>query len=111
MYWMSAGWHLVSNAAKFTRPDDTILLSATVTGNQVRISVTDHGPGIPPDRRKDIFQKFTQVTATENQKLPGTGLGLHICEQLIHLHDGTIDFDSVPDQQTVFYFTLPVVAD
>lgn len=101
--------NLVSNAAKFTHRGDTIRITVSEAGGNARVSVIDHGPGIPQDRRKDIFRKFSQINAGENQKLPGTGLGLHICRQLVELHGGAIGFDSEPNRQTEFYFTLPLI--
>ena len=100
--------NLVSNAAKFSYDADTIEISLVLTDDNIRIEVVDHGPGIPEDRQEHIFQKFKQINTTENKKIPGTGLGLNICKQIIELHGGTIGFDSLPNKLTTFYFTLPL---
>ena len=101
--------NLISNAAKFSYDKGTIKLSFVTDANIARIEVTDHGPGIPKDQQKYIFQKFKQIEASGNQNMPGTGLGLMISKNIIELHDGTIDFESHPDKYTTFYFTLEII--
>ena len=100
--------NLVSNAAKFTHSGDTIELTAGIDSDAVTFSVIDHGPGIPVEQRAQLFKAFEQGGSGCNSKLPGTGLGLHICKQIIELHRGHISYESVPGKITRFYFRLPV---
>ncbi|NWG85901.1 MAG: GAF domain-containing sensor histidine kinase [Hydrogenophilaceae bacterium] len=102
--------NLISNAAKFSYPNDTVLVTLGREGGEVTVGVTDHGPGIPPDKQQDLFTKFKQIHAEQNKKLPGTGLGLTICKLIVEMHQGRIGFKSEPGVQTTFYFTLPLQA-
>ncbi len=100
--------NLISNAAKFTRKDDTIIISVSVEDDGVCFKVTDHGMGLTKQQQKQLFEKFRQVNTNSNEKMPGTGLGLSISKHIIELHHGTIACESKPDKYTSFYFTLPI---
>lgn len=76
--------NLVGNATKFSPSDGPI--EVTVAGG--RVEVLDHGPGIPPEDRERIFDRFYRSTATRTQ--PGSGLGLAIVAQVVAAHDGTV---------------------
>ncbi len=102
--------NLISNAAKFTFSGDTLEVAVVRVDGHVRINVTDHGPGIAPDKQDRLFQKFSHLSHAGNSKLPGTGLGLVISRQIVELHQGTMGFESIPHQRTSFYFTLPIAA-
>ncbi len=103
--------NLVSNAAKFSPEHSQVELTLEKLGSkQVRITVTDHGSGIPQDQQAELFKKFRQLGKQANHKLPGTGLGLNICKHIIEAHGGSIGFDSVPDKDTEFFFTLDIVS-
>jgi len=97
--------NLLSNAAKFSPDGDEIVLSLEKSQSQVRISVTDHGNGIPQDQQILLFKKFRQLGKAGNQKLPGTGLGLNICKHIIQAHQSEISFTSSPGC-TEFYYSL-----
>ena len=101
--------NLISNAAKFTNKDDLIKVGLKVEDNHAIVEVTDHGPGIPDENKEAIFVKFKQLNENINNKLPGTGLGLYISKNIIELQQGTIGFESIPDEKTTFYFKLPIV--
>ncbi len=66
-----------------------------------RISVADHGPGIPYDQQRLIFEKFGRAEITGGSK-PGTGLGLFIARSIAEAHGGTIDVRSSPDAGSTF---------
>lgn len=100
--------NLISNAAKFTHPGDTILLGFGRKGNQAVVEVTDHGPGIPADKIGELFTRFNQLEMGSDAKLPGTGLGLHICKLLVDQHQGAIGCRSSPGEYTTFHFSLPL---
>lgn len=101
--------NLISNAAKFTKDNDTIIIKTTVDDEFVMISVIDHGPGIVADSHEDVFQRFVQSFSKVNQKLPGTGLGLNLCKYIIEKHNGVIDFKSEQGVATEFYFKLLLI--
>lgn len=100
--------NLLSNAAKFSAPGTQVQLEVTQTDLRVRVSVIDHGSGIPPEFRGRIFQKFSQADVSNTRSKGGTGLGLAISRELIEAMGGTIDYDSVPGQGSRFYFDLPI---
>lgn len=103
--------NLISNAAKFTHNDDTILISLEKEAGKAIIKVTDHGPGLSIEQQGNLFQKFKQINSSPDKKLPGTGLGLSISKNIIDLHEGSITCESIPDVETSFIVTLPCLND
>ncbi len=101
--------NLLSNAAKYSDPGDTITLAAKVTDLEVLISVTDTGPGIPEDQLPKLFHKFSRLPGKERQ-VTGTGLGLVIARQIVEAHNGKIWAESEVGKGTTFYFSLPLIA-
>ncbi len=99
--------NLLSNAAKFSAPNETVLVSISRSGEKVRVSVTDHGAGIPEKFRGRIFQKFAQGFSAGTRQKSGTGLGLNISKAIIERHGGTIGFETGAGRGTTFYFELP----
>ena len=72
----------------------------------VEVCVSDSGKGIPPDELQHVFERFRQVEGTGGGQGGGTGLGLPICRELIHLHQGRIWVESTVGQGSSFFFTL-----
>ncbi|HEX4795651.1 MAG TPA: ATP-binding protein [Humisphaera sp.] len=102
-------YNFLSNAIKFSPVSGRIDLAARREGvDQVRISVTDYGPGIAPEMQQVIFEKFRQVDASVTRTHGGTGLGLSISKELISLLGGTIGVDSSPGEGATFWITLPL---
>jgi signal transduction histidine kinase len=100
--------NLIGNAIKFTPAHGTVTVSASRNGNErVQVSVSDTGPGIAPEQKEKIFDKFYQVGEADGVKPKGTGLGLAICKALVELHGGRIWLESDPDRGSTFSFTLP----
>jgi signal transduction histidine kinase len=101
--------NLIGNAIKFTPAQGRVTVSAARDGNEsVYVSVTDTGPGIAPEEREKIFDKFYQIAQTGETKPKGTGLGLAICKALVELHGGHIWVESEINHGCTFSFTLPV---
>jgi PAS domain S-box-containing protein len=101
--------NFLSNAAKFSMKDKKVLISVAENKKNIRVSVKNHGPGIPKEFHHQIFQKFSQVDASDARKREGTGLGLWISKELIENMGGEIGFESPNDgDTTTFYFDLPV---
>lgn len=100
--------NLLSNAAKFSPPQSTIEISVERTINNIRISITDHGPGIPEKFQSILFDKFTQSDSSDARKSGGTGLGLNITKAIVELHNGHIMFDTKMGEGTTFHIELPI---
>ena len=98
--------NLLSNAAKFSPAGDEIQVLSKRIGKRLRVSVTDHGPGIAAAYHGKIFERFFQADVLDNEGKGGTGLGLAISKEIIEQHKGHIDFQS-DAQGTTFYFDLP----
>jgi len=104
-------YNLLSNAIKFTPEGGTIRLSAEPReGGFIRLSVSDTGPGIPPDKLDLIFEKFRQIDSSLTREHSGTGLGLAITKELAHMLGGQIHVESEVDVGSTFVVTLPVRA-
>ncbi len=98
--------NLISNAIKYSPAGSSVEVFAEPKNNMIRISVRDHGPGIPDKFKSVIFEKFTQVDSTDQRARSGTGLGLSICKDIITAHQGEINFENMPDNGTLFWFEL-----
>ena len=96
--------NLLSNATKFSPDDGTVEISTWRRGENVRVGVSDRGPGIPQVFQKHIFEKFSQVDATTSRDHQGTGLGLSIVKALVEGMGGRVGFESIPGEATTFYF-------
>jgi signal transduction histidine kinase len=99
-------FNLLSNAVKFTPPGGRVELKSARLDGEVRISVTDTGPGIATEDQERIFEEFQQTEAGAGQR-EGTGLGLTLSKRLVELHGGRIWVDSEPGEGSAFVFTLP----
>jgi len=95
---------LLDNAERFASKQ--IVVRASPTPGGARIEVIDDGPGVPPDRIADLFNKFSQVARSVGGGYKGTGLGLAICKEILALHGSTIHVDSPPGMGARFYFRL-----
>jgi signal transduction histidine kinase len=98
--------NLLTNALKFAPEGSELNVAVLRDGVFARVSVTDHGPGIPPASQQRIFEKFAQLEH-ENRRL-GVGLGLAFCKLAVEAHGGQIGVLSQPGQGSTFWFTLPL---
>jgi signal transduction histidine kinase len=100
--------NLLSNAIKFSDPGSSVSISGSVVGDSVEFEVTDHGRGIPPDKRESIFERFHQVDASDSRRKGGTGLGLAITRSIVLQHGGRIWVHSESGKGSSFFFTVPL---
>ncbi|HEX3596432.1 MAG TPA: HAMP domain-containing sensor histidine kinase [Polyangiaceae bacterium] len=98
--------NLVGNAVKFTR-EGRVEIHVDLDGDFVVASVSDTGPGIPPEQRAAIFEEYWQAPASR-QSRTGAGLGLAITRRLVRMHGGTIGVESEMGQGSRFTVRLPI---
>jgi signal transduction histidine kinase len=100
-------FNLLSNAVKFTPEGGRIVVATERAAGEVRVSVSDTGPGVPPEDSERIFEEFQQSEVGVQQR-EGTGLGLALSKKLVELHGGRIWVASEPGGGSRFVFTLPL---
>lgn len=100
--------NFLSNAAKFTPRQGNVTIKAFKTNSDfVKVSVTDNGPGIPPDKQEFLFDKYVQFS--KGKKTKGTGLGLAVSKMIIEAHGGKIGYEPAEGGNgSTFYFSLPI---
>jgi PAS domain S-box-containing protein len=99
--------NLLSNAAKHSPRGGVVEIGVRRDDGRVRVSVTDHGRGIPPEFQHRIFEKFAQADTTSTRQKGGTGLGLSISKAIVERHGGRLWFETAPGAGTTFSFELP----
>lgn len=97
---------LLDNAIKFTAKGQ-VCLRVGHTGDRLHLEVHDTGRGIPPERQVDIFNRFEHADVQTNRADGGIGLGLTICDKLVHLFGGQIGVRSTLGQGSVFWLEVP----
>ncbi|MDM9581705.1 PAS domain S-box protein [Nostoc sp. GT001] len=103
-------WNLVSNAIKFTPQGGKIEISLESVGSQVQLRVSDTGKGISPDFLPFVFDYFRQADGATTRKFGGLGLGLAIVRHIVELHGGTVQAESLGEEQgATFTVMLPLI--
>lgn len=100
--------NLLSNAIKFSSRGGEVRVAVERLGETYRISVRDHGPGIPAEFKSHIFEKFAQADGTNSRRKGGTGLGLSIVKQIVERLGGHVGFHDASGGGTVFFVELPI---
>jgi PAS domain S-box-containing protein len=99
--------NLLSNAIKFSPAQGEVQVSVDRHDDEVRISVRDHGPGVPPHFKAHMFEKFAQADGTDSRRRGGTGLGLSIVKHIVEGLGGKVTFDNHPGGGALFSVILP----
>ncbi|MDY7031911.1 MAG: ATP-binding protein, partial [Thermodesulfobacteriota bacterium] len=102
-------FNLIGNSIKFTETGE-VEVFAKEDKDQLIITISDTGIGIPPEKHEKIFESFEQADGSTAREYGGTGLGLAVTKQLLELHGGTIWVDSEVGKGSTFSFTLPITA-
>ncbi len=97
--------NLLSNATKYA-PEGEVVVSLSWDEQFAHILVSDDGPGIPPEHRANIFKRFYRLPRHEGA-IPGTGLGLFICHQIVQMHGGKMYVDAAESGGAAFHVLLP----
>jgi signal transduction histidine kinase len=102
--------NLLDNAIKFSPTDGRVAVELFSMRDQVRVSVSDEGAGIPPENIERVFEKFyTLPSCSRTHSATGTGLGLTICKKIVESHGGQMYARCRNGGGSIFTFTLPLV--
>lgn len=98
--------NIMSNSLKYTNENGLIKITARPQGKTVSVVVSDNGVGIPENKKKDLFKKYSQINSS-HQKI-SSGLGLYITKWIIDAHRGEIHVESKEGEGTTTFITLPL---
>ena len=100
-------WNLIDNAIKYGRPAGTVRIGGReLDAERIELFVQDDGPGIPPDARERVFERFFRLDRARSREQGGTGLGLAIVKHVVQAHGGEVRVESDPGHGATFLFTL-----
>lgn len=105
---LSACNNLIENALQYTKEGGAVLCTVHNNADNVHISVTDDGIGIPDAEQPSIFSEFFRSTNAKVLKSTGDGIGLYISKAIVEAHDGSISFISKENVGTTFHMTIPL---
>ena len=100
--------NLLSNAIKYSPKEGLIEVAAQVTGDMAQVTVKDEGPGIAQPDIDKLFDRYYRVENKQTEKIPGFGIGLYLCAEIINHHHGKIWVESEPEKGSTFFFKLPL---
>ena len=106
---LSRAFHnLLDNAVKYSPGEHDIQVGVERSGDQVKVSVEDHGIGIPTGERAAIFTKFKRGDQAKSRGIRGTGIGLAMVDDIVRAHHGRVDVESTPGHGSTFTIVLPL---
>jgi signal transduction histidine kinase len=102
--------NLISNALRYSKPEDgSVDLTVAATDNELVMSVTDHGPGLPEDQAQHIGEPFYRSDTSRARESGGTGLGLYLATLVANAHGGTLQLLDTGDQGASFEVRIPLI--
>lgn len=101
--------NVVENAIKYNHEHGTVTVILDSDHQNFTVQVVDTGIGIPEESIANIFERFYRVDKSHSREIGGTGLGLALARNIVLMHRGTIDVDSVLGEGTTFTLTIPVI--
>jgi PAS domain S-box-containing protein len=102
--------NLLTNAIKYSPQASMVIVRLSADQENARVSVQDFGDGIAKEYQQKIFERYYQVSDSNNQPFAGLGMGLYLANEIIKRHRGSIGVESTQGQGSIFSFTLPVQA-
>jgi len=102
--------NLLDNAIKYNQRPPVIIIQTKNSGNQIEVSISDNGIGIPPAEQNKIFHRFYRVPTGNVHDVKGFGLGLHYVKLMVEQHDGVIQVESQPGNGSTFILRLPLTS-
>jgi signal transduction histidine kinase len=103
--------NLLENAVRFSPDGGEVRVRVERADAEARVSVADHGIGIPPERQDQVFRRFYRAHAGTPHDYGGLGLGLEVSRAVVERHGGRMWFESAPGAGSTFHFGLPLVED
>ena len=101
-------YNLINNAVNYAGEDKRVWLTQTVSGDRVRISVSDNGEGIPPEQLTQIWDRYYKVDKHHKRAVVGTGLGLSIVKGILESHGATYGVESAVGKGSTFWFEMNI---
>jgi signal transduction histidine kinase len=98
--------NLLTNAAKYSAENEPVTVNIVPAEQEVVVSVSDRGPGIPEDEMSHLFERFVRLSPAV-KRVPGSGVGLYVSRMIVELHGGHIWAENQPGRGAKFSFTLP----
>lgn len=105
---LSVVHNLISNAAKYSKPEKAIHLKTDISAGWVQLSVKDQGIGMRAEDQSKVFDRYYRVHSEQTKVVSGFGIGLFLCAEIIRLHGGEIGVQSEYEKGSTFYFKLPL---
>lgn len=103
-------FHLLDNALKYDQSGEVLVRSGRI-GDNILVSIRDHGPGIPEERQPFIFEKFYRGNPADSQYVYGHGLGLYMAGKMMEAMNGEIKVENRDDGGAEFSFSLPILKE
>jgi two-component system sensor histidine kinase VicK len=100
--------NLLSNAIKYSPKGTPVIINCEATNDTVAVSVKDEGMGMKKKDIKKLFERYYRVESKDTEKIPGFGIGLYLCSEIIKHHHGQIWVESKPGEGSTFFFRLPL---
>ena len=100
--------NLVQNALKYSPSGGAVQVAVLRRGQHACVSVSDQGIGIPPASLPHLFQRFYRASNVDEQHISGMGIGLYLVKEIVALHGGSIEVESVEGQGSTFTLSLPL---
>lgn len=101
---------MVRSACRPTKGRITTVVANLIDNGNAFVAVRDFGVGIAPEQLSLLFQRFSRLPTEQNVTVPGTGLGLFLCQQIAQPHGGSIDVESTPGEGSEFTLRLQTAA-